>query len=152
MLVMNTGRIEQVGAPLEIYRKPNTAFVADFIGMTNFLRGTVQAVQSDGIQVALYGVAITFPADQAFEAGQEVNIVARPEMLKFSDAHQSTIHGNIKHAAFLGSLVRYEIEIETGKVITLDDSNPRQLHPRGSQVDVELIPHSVYLKKVEGNR
>ena len=152
MLVMNKGRIEQVGAPPEIYRRPETEFVADFIGMTNFLKGTVKDIQSDGVNVVLYDVVITFPTEQRFEAGEEVNIVARPEMLRFSEKNQSTIRGHIKHVAFLGSLARYEIEIEHGEVITVDDSNPEQLRPRGSQVDVELITYSVYLKKVKEKR
>jgi iron(III) transport system ATP-binding protein len=150
MLVMNNGRIEQIGPPLEIYRRPETEFVADFIGITNFLRGKIQDVQADGVSVSLYGVTMKFPVEEPFKTGEEVNIVARPEMLRFSDDREMSIPGIIRHASFLGSLSRYEVRImNSEKLLTLDDPNPMQLFPKDSRVHVEIIPHSVYLKRVD---
>lgn len=150
MLVMNNGRIEQIGSPLEIYRRPETEFVADFIGITNFLRGKIQDVQADGVSVSLYGAVIKFPVEEPFKTGEKVNIVARPEMLRFSDDREMSIPGIIRHASFLGSLSRYEVRImNSEKLLTLDDPNPMQLLPKDSRVHIEIIPHSVYLKKVD---
>lgn len=149
MLVMNQGRVEQVGSPLDIYRKPATEFVADFIGMTNFLRGTIKSTGDPRMRVSIYNVSFELPVDDRFDVGEAVTIVARPEALRFSETGAAAFNGTIHSAFFLGSLVRYEISVGDGDLITMDDSNPVRLLSKGSKVKVEIIPHSVYLKKVE---
>ncbi|MBW2202086.1 MAG: ABC transporter ATP-binding protein [Deltaproteobacteria bacterium] len=149
MLVMNQGRVEQVGSPLDIYRKPATEFVADFIGMTNFLRGTIKSTGDPRMRVSIYNVSFELPADDRFDVGEVVTIVARPEAIRFSEGGEAAFNGTIHSAFFLGSLVRYEIAVGDGDLITMDDSNPVRLLSKGSKVKVEIIPHSVYLKKVE---
>jgi ABC-type Fe3+/spermidine/putrescine transport system ATPase subunit len=149
MLVMNQGRVEQVGSPLDIYRKPATEFVADFIGMTNFLRGTIKSTDDHRMLVSIYNVSFELPADDRFEEGEPVTIVTRPEALRFSESEEVAFKGTIHSAFFLGSLVRYEIAVGDGDLITMDDSNPVRLLAKGSKVKLEIIPYSIYLKKVE---
>ena len=83
----------------------------------------------------------------SFEIGEEVTIVTRPEMLKFSKEGPSNLRGVIKNVFFLASLARYEIEIGKGKLITLDDSNPTNLTAEGSDVYIEIFPGSAHVKR-----
>ena len=146
MLVMNKGRIEQVGSPMDIYRKPATEFVAEFIGMTNFLKGVVTGVGNGSANVSMYGTVFEVQTDTVPGIGEEVTLVARPEAMRFSNNEEAvTIRGTIQHFYFLGSLARYEIEVGDGDIIILDEPAPEKLRSRGRTVHLEIIQHSVYL-------
>jgi iron(III) transport system ATP-binding protein len=147
MVVMNEGRIEQVGSPQEIYRRSATTFVADFIGLTNFLKGKVKDIQGDLLSVSVYDALVELKVEDNFEIDEEVTIVTRPEMLRFSKERPSNLNGVVKNVFFLGSLARYEIEIRKGELITLDDPNPTNLTAKGSNVHIEIVPGSAHVKK-----
>src|SRR5262249_32117751 len=82
--VMEAGRVEQIGRPEEVYRKPATAFVARFLGRSNFLAGTVTAIEKDCIVVALDGSELSIVG--GFRAGvargQPVHVVLRQESIR----------------------------------------------------------------------
>ena len=82
-----------------------------------------------------------------FEIGENVTIVTRPEMLRFSKEGPSNIHGVIKNVFFLGSLARYEIQIGDEELITLDDSNSTNLTAKDSNVHIEIISGAAHVKK-----
>ncbi len=69
VVVMNAGRIEQAGPPDEVYRRPATRFVADFIGRANFLSGDVLAVGAESIDISMMEVALTIPAGRGHQRG-----------------------------------------------------------------------------------
>jgi iron(III) transport system ATP-binding protein len=81
IVVMNQGAIEQVGTPQEIYRRPATAFVADFVGSMNFLAGTLMA--PDKVRVA--GVDFACPVQDGLAPGQKVSLCIRPEDVRVRD-------------------------------------------------------------------
>ena len=81
IVVMNQGAIEQVGTPQEIYRRPTTAFVADFVGSMNFLAGTLMA--PDKVRVA--GVDFACPVQDGLAPGQKVSLCIRPEDVRVRD-------------------------------------------------------------------
>jgi iron(III) transport system ATP-binding protein len=81
IVVMNQGAIEQVGTPQEIYRRPATAFVADFVGSMNFLAGTLTA--PDKVRVA--GVDFACPVQGGLAPGQKVSLCIRPEDVRVRD-------------------------------------------------------------------
>ena len=104
IVVMNHGVIEQVGTPLEIYRYPATAFVADFIGTMNFLPG---AVVGPG-KVRFGPVELTCEAD-GLQQGSEVTIAVRPEDIVVQGADESqenALTARIDSMEFLGSFYR----------------------------------------------
>jgi len=83
--VMNGGRVEQLGSPVEIYDRPRTLFVNSFIGTTNLLPGRVAEAGAQALRVELdAGAAIALPPDPAFAAGQRVTVSLRPEQLALS--------------------------------------------------------------------
>jgi spermidine/putrescine transport system ATP-binding protein len=85
--VMNKGNVLQIGAPVEIYERPNCRFVADFIGETNFLFGKVKAIDPDFVIVSLHGSErelVGIPLGK-FYSGQEVVVSVRPEKMRIFD-------------------------------------------------------------------
>ncbi len=112
IVVMNQGVIEQVGPPLEIYRNPATAFVADFIGTMNFAAGTVEGPG----QVRLGGVGLVCDTGE-LDAGTPVTVAIRPEDIDVQDVasgEENAFEAEIGDMEFLGSFFRAEL---TGEVI-----------------------------------
>ena len=92
IVVMNGGRIEQVGTPLELYHRPANLFVAGFIGSPamNFLKGCVDKVQGNQVTVSLdLGLSLTMPVSKAPRAGVEVTVGIRPEHIVLSAEGQA---------------------------------------------------------------
>ena len=110
VVIMNAGRVEQIGTPVEVYAKPASRFVADFIGKANFLEG--RAVDATTIEVA--GVHIDVPNGVPQAAGREVTAVVRPEALTVDqgEAPAGAVRGRVARAAFLGAIGEVVVEVE----------------------------------------
>src|SRR6185369_1205445 len=76
--VMQGGKILQIGAPIDIYERPQHRFVADFIGDSNFLTGPVASDGRDGLRVRLDGAG-SVPCPAAIMPGNEITLAIRPE-------------------------------------------------------------------------
>ncbi|MEA3351791.1 MAG: ABC transporter ATP-binding protein [Chloroflexota bacterium] len=149
VVVMNNGKIEQVGTPAEIYTKPASVFVADFIGRANFIESKVSDVSETQLTFDLFGRSLAIPsAGYSFESGADVYLVIRPEAVKFVDDGKG-IEGDVKQAEYLGSRVEYEIEMQ-GRFVSVTDYNPRhdQLRIEGDRVFLHfpadafhILPH-----------
>jgi iron(III) transport system ATP-binding protein len=110
IVVMNRGAIEQIGTPLEVYREPATPFVADFIGVMNFLAGTVVR---DGV-VRLGLVELACEAD-GFAPGTEVTVAIRPEDIVIQDGAgpaPDALPARVEVLTFLGSFFRADLVSE----------------------------------------
>jgi spermidine/putrescine ABC transporter ATP-binding subunit len=107
--VMNEGRLEQVGTPEEIYRRPATRFVADFIGESNFLE--VRRT-TDGSVVARDGSPVACPAPVG--DWQRATLMVRPESIRVvaGNGHQAGLVGTIVGSSFLGSFSRVAVQCE----------------------------------------
>jgi multiple sugar transport system ATP-binding protein len=116
IVVLNAGRIEQVGSPLALYREPANQFVAGFIGSPkmNFLPATLRAVSAQGATVELPGGATaTVPvATDGIAVGAPVTLGVRPENLKLAGA--GALAGETVVAERLGSLSFFHVEIAGG--------------------------------------
>ncbi len=149
VVVMNNGKIEQVGTPAEIYMKPASVFVADFIGQANFIESKVLNVSKTQITLDAFGQSLAIPSTEySFESGDAVYLVIRPEAVQFVD-DGTGIEGDVKQAEYLGSRVEYEIEIQ-GRFISVTDYNPQpdQLKMEGDRVSLHfpvdafhILPH-----------
>ena len=147
MVLMNQGTIEQIGTPLEIYKRPRTEFTAEFIGLTNFLNATITEVTENRVKVSLCGIELTAQTPDQFEAGETVQVVFRPEMIYLSESRENTIEGKVLEVTFLGSITRYTIQVEDGNTVTLDDQNPRTFHQRGIKVNLEIDEDSLHIQR-----
>jgi iron(III) transport system ATP-binding protein len=155
IVIMNKGKIEQSGTPLEIYRQPETPFVAEFIGTTNFLKGEVGQVDDHSIKVRVHRTIISIPfaagPDQKIrQSGQQVLVVFRPEMIRLAEGEEEgMLSGKVKEVFFLGSLVRYVVEMENGEQIHVDEPNPKRFREKGSPVHLLLDEEALHLQKAE---
>ncbi|TFD76454.1 ABC transporter ATP-binding protein [Cryobacterium fucosi] len=116
--VMNKGRIEQMGAPEELYELPKTAFVANFLGQSNLFTGPVIGSTSDAIAVAVAGQRIVVPAARAHRHAGEVTIGIRPEKLSLhlsapadDPARNSMGPGRVIDVSFSGVSTQYLINV-----------------------------------------
>jgi iron(III) transport system ATP-binding protein len=146
VVVMNQGRIEQIGPPQEIYRQPKTAFVADFIGRTNFAEGAVRSINGDTVTVEVWGQTLTAPKpESAVKQGQTVKMVLRPEAIQVVE-QGGQYQGTVRWSSYLGSLVEYQVEV-AGQLLFITDSDPRHtvVHPQGHQVGVQMLEDCLYI-------
>jgi len=109
--VMRAGRVEQVGAPREIYETPGTIFVAGFIGNTNLIAGRSRdgaAVDCAGMTIATTGTAST--------AGAAVTVAVRPERIRLDDTGglDNQVAATVAHVVYQGETVRYLLAADGG--------------------------------------
>ena len=137
IIVMNHGVIEQIGTPQEIYDRPRTMFVADFIGSPSmgFLRfeGAVEAGQSS---VTVGGAAIEVPELRESCAHGSLALGIRPEQVRFSDA--SALRGEVFGTEYLGTNQIVTVETDHGQIRARTPSHQR-VEP-GENVGIECRP------------
>jgi spermidine/putrescine transport system ATP-binding protein len=131
--VINHGRIEQLGAPEELYERPMTAFVAGFLGVSNLLDGTVAGRDDALLTVKLDdGTLLQVPAS-GVNGASEVRIGVRPEKLRVaavddgapasSQAGVNSLDGTILDASYVGVSTQYLVETGTGQHMTVYAQN-----------------------------
>ncbi|PLR34685.1 polyamine ABC transporter ATP-binding protein [Chimaeribacter californicus] len=126
--LMNAGRIEQIGTPVEIYESPRTAFVADFIGISNKLSGQITA----GGHLMCPDGQLPLPAPPTGRDHQHAVMVIRPEHIELTE-HSGYLHGEVVETIYVGSETRLLIKLASGALMTARQSTgntPRQLGER----------------------
>jgi putative spermidine/putrescine transport system ATP-binding protein len=113
--LMNDGRIEQVGKPEDIYERPANAFVADFIGASNLIYGTITA--DDCIESA-EGI-LPLPGDCAAHPGQQATLVVRPEKLLLCDSADGILSGRVEESIYAGAATRLLVRLAHGTLMTV---------------------------------
>lgn len=107
VVVMDAGKIQQVGTPTDIYNEPKNAFVADFIGESNILDGIMQK------DYVCEFSGCVFPClDAGFETNERVDVVVRPEDVDIVPTQDGMLKGTVTSVTFLG--VHYEIIVDIG--------------------------------------
>ena len=141
--VMSRGNIEQVSSPTEIYDRPRTLFVNQFVGSTNVLAGEF-AVAASGARVTVPGGAtIDVPPKPGIVPGSKVVVAIRPEHLRFeSGADERGMAGTVKAVMPLGAQVVYEVEIGPGIALKVSEPREAQTTMRESGEHVRLAPTS----------
>jgi putative spermidine/putrescine transport system ATP-binding protein len=146
VVVMNEGRVEQVGTPFEIYNFPRTAFVASFVGTLNILRGHVAdpargAIVIDGQEV------IASRTLEHTRAGEACSVALRPEVVSLGEAagDGNRMRGTVEDVNFLGSIVRIRVRF-TDNAISVDTfNNPRLSLPQRGQALTVSFPREAVL-------
>jgi putative spermidine/putrescine transport system ATP-binding protein len=144
IVVMNEGRVEQIGAPFEIYNNPKTRFVASFVGTLNILKGKV--VDPAAGKIAIDGQEL-FAARSIghLQAGAACSAALRPEAATLQEAAnresgpRNRMVGTIEEVSFLGSVVRIRVRFQENTISLDTFNNPNATPPaRGSQVTVSF--------------
>jgi iron(III) transport system ATP-binding protein len=137
IVIMNQGIIEQIGTPVQIYRFPNSRFVADFIGRANFVPGEVQEKIGSNLTVKALGENVQLTNIQReFQKQDAVTLIIRPEMTRIKKTGE-LFKGVIRRAVYLGDVIEYDVEV-SGQLITGLETDPHvlTLFPEGEQVTV----------------
>lgn len=143
VIVMNKGKIEQVGSPTDIYQRPQTRFVADFIGTANFIEGTVQTVEADHI-VVMTNAGELKVYRTGYKVNDRVTVVIRPEAVTLT---KGTSHvGVVSKSVFMGQSQEYEVEYE-GQTFQISVHNPIQeeTFAAGAFVSLQFAQHSLHV-------
>jgi iron(III) transport system ATP-binding protein len=152
--VMNEGRIQQIGSPREIYERPNNAFVADFVGSTNFLDGTVLGPDSGEqryrVRTEMGDVSVL--ATETFRADDKVLISVRPEDVELSETRPERANnvwqGMVDQKVFLGEVL--DLQVKLGNRMLLSRQHPSLRSPIGNPIFVQLDPEKcVALRAVQ---
>jgi iron(III) transport system ATP-binding protein len=121
VVVMNAGRVEQVSTPAELYARPATRFVADFIGRANFLNVTVMRAAHGWAEIMLWGQPMRVPAHASVGPGPAA-LMLRPEAICLCRDGVARFQGRVRAVSYLGSAVEYEIETN-GQVLSVSDAD-----------------------------
>lgn len=132
----------QVGSPDQIYKKPENTFVAGFIGVSNFIECEVQGEDPAQAELKIDGGEILKTRLRGPYTGNGV-ISARPEQLFFDD-HEG-LPGTITLSTFLGDFIEYEIELDNGRVLQLNEytKDVHTVRLDGQRVKVNFDARSV---------
>jgi len=138
VVVMRDGHILQIGDPKRIYDEPANAFVADFIGESNILRGTM--IRDELVNFSGYD----FPCvDSGFGENAPVDVVVRPEDIMLVGEDIGQIRGVVKSVLFKG--VHYEMMVDAGETTFKVHSTVMQ--PQGSTVGINIVPYNIHIMK-----
>jgi spermidine/putrescine ABC transporter ATP-binding subunit len=114
IVVMNKGRIEQVGTPFDIYERPQTSFVARFIGKSNAFPGTVVAVGDRAAIETPFGRILVPARGDALAPGQGIECIVRPEKMRILDSepagrHECSVRGAVRQVVYQGVATEFHL-------------------------------------------
>lgn len=156
--VMNKGRIEQMGPPVEIYDLPRTAFVANFLGQSNSVRGTVSGRSGDNLVVSASGASFTVPSKRSTRQDGAILVGVRPEKLSIEalsgsavpDGH-NRLGGKITDTSFTGVSTQYLVMTTWGDEWTVFEQNrSADLLTMGDEVVVHWAPEHTFGLDIPG--
>jgi spermidine/putrescine transport system ATP-binding protein len=152
--VMNAGVIEQMGAPDELYENPRTTFVANFLGQSNLIEGTIQSRDGDMTKVDMHGISVTVPKDRTHAEGDAGWVGIRPEKVLIGDVGESldapgnTIPGGVvTDVSFVGVSTQYLVRMPWGQELQVFEQNTgrRRIFRYGDQVELSWRPEYAFL-------
>jgi ABC-type Fe3+/spermidine/putrescine transport system ATPase subunit len=136
VIVMNGGRIEQIGSPEDIYNRPVSRFVADFVGSANMIAGHVKTVNADGSLVFETNAGTLIHA--AGGKRDSTTLALRSSYIHLRPDGSNTIAGTIHRRMFHGDFIQYVIDWPDGKLIVRRP--PTELLEEGSVITVSFAP------------
>jgi spermidine/putrescine transport system ATP-binding protein len=143
--VMNRGKVEQIGLPEGLYDRPATRFVADFMGTTNLLKGSVESVDGTVAAVRLEGGdACRAALVDALAIGDAIEISVRPESVAIGGPGQGppgAIEGRVEQSAYLGASVQYQVRSQGGALLSVITAKTGRRFVAGDDVEVGWSPH-----------
>ncbi len=139
IVVMKDGCIQQIGTPTDIYNEPANAFVADFIGDSNILSGTM--VGEKLVRFCNHN----FPCVDDFEKNEKVDVVVRPEDIRMVPADRGMLQGKVVSVVFKG--VHYEITAMVGRSEMVIQST--QSAQTGAVIGMDIGPDDIHIMKKE---
>jgi spermidine/putrescine transport system ATP-binding protein len=142
--VMNKGKIEQLGAPDELYERPQTAFVAGFLGISNLLSGQVTGTDEVRLED---GTTVRVRAGSLNGRRGSVAVGIRPEKIRPDEQDGNTLAGVVKERAYIGVSTQYVVETANGEmtVVVLNDRPGTVPHDAGERVMLSWDPEATFV-------
>ncbi len=149
VVVMQQGRVAQLGTPEDIYRRPATPFVAEFVGTAN---GLDAVALGDGmVEVAGWTVPVAVEGARPFARGEKLRLYLRPEELQLGElrlsgsGQEGDLTGRVTDRRFLGSITRLSVQVGGSTLVADLQGNEAAAHPVGQQVRVSLSPLAAHV-------
>ena len=152
--VMNAGVIEQLGAPEELYENPRSTFVANFLGQSNLIEGTIVSRGSDVTGVDMHGIGVSVPTGRTHADGEKGWVGIRPEKVLIGeegqalDAPGNTIPGGVvSDVSFNGVSTQYLVRMPWGQELTVFARNTgrTRIFRTGDRVELSWRPEYAFL-------
>jgi ABC-type Fe3+/spermidine/putrescine transport system ATPase subunit len=142
MAILEGGKIRQLGTPQEVYLRPKSKFVANFMGETNFLDGKVVSVETGMLRVSTPLGELTSRAELAVpvQPGQAVTVSLRPEVLRLGDAppgSANSFRASVHHTLYMGEMAQHTVTV-AGSEMKAFEMNPRIVARDGNKVEAPL--------------
>ena len=151
--VMNAGKVEQLGSPAELYESPRTTFVANFLGQSNLVEGTVSARNGSYVVVDVRGTKVFLPAERVTAAAATLLVGVRPEKIAVleettpvPDGFNALSGGIVSDASFMGVSTQYLVTLPWGQDLTVfsQNLNVGGLLPVGARVTLAWAPQHTF--------
>ncbi|MBN9249323.1 MAG: Fe3+/spermidine/putrescine ABC transporter ATP-binding protein [Mesorhizobium sp. 61-13] len=141
IIVMNRGVIEQQGSPEDIYRRPASAYVADFIGGANLLSGKIAGVKGELAAIDTEFGTIEAPCTSGLNAGQVASLCLRPEQISLN-GNGRAISGAVSHVVFQGAESLIEVEAGKSRLQVRCERTPPEV---GSTIKLTFDPQRAWI-------
>jgi iron(III) transport system ATP-binding protein len=122
--VMRDGRVLQVATPKELYERPRTRFVADFVGTNNFIGGVCGADDGEHVAVQTALGPMRGRSTHGLRRGARCVLAVRPENLALGGDAENAVDGKVLLASYLGNALRYNVTTADGMVLKVDVRDP----------------------------
>jgi spermidine/putrescine transport system ATP-binding protein len=142
--VMNAGRIEQMGAPIDLYENPVTTFVANFLGQSNLIRGKVTGTSGTDSLLDVHGTRMAMPSERVHTGNAEVWVGVRPEKMHITPSGRAAgdganaLSGVVTDASYIGVSTQYLVQLPWGQEIGVFAQNMTTEGPLRVGDDVTL--------------
>jgi iron(III) transport system ATP-binding protein len=145
--IMHRGQLLQVGTPREVYTRPCDAFVAEFIGETNLVTGTVAESAGNQATIRVAGGVLASRVPGTATAGQSVRLSLRPEafhIVRHGDGDAANLlAGTVRETVYLGGMVQYTVIVPDGLELQVMELNPPELVAPGTVLRLRIAPADV---------
>ncbi len=138
VVVMDSGRIQQIGTPIDIYNEPQNAFVADFIGESNILDG----IMHEDFLVEFFGKSFRC-VDKGFQKDEPVDVVVRPEDIDIVPSEEGDLTGRVTGITFKG--MHYEIIVDVNGFKWMIQTT--DFYPQDSVIGIKIDPQEIQVMK-----
>jgi putative spermidine/putrescine transport system ATP-binding protein len=142
IVVMNAGRVEQIGTPQETYERPASAFVSNFLGKTNEFLGEIR--HTGGVAIG----ASTWPAPPGPVGA--VTVAVRPEKVGFAAEATAGVAGRVLTRIFQGNHWLFQCETEAGPALVIAQNGGQALPAEGDAVRLDWRPEDMIVRRVPG--
>ena len=149
--VMNNGVIQQIDTPARVYQRPANQFVANFIGLSNFLPAAVRRKGSETLlDFGDYQATMNNLKEDVAD-GQAVLAAVRPEEFELLEGEENGIPATVQSSVFLGTATHYFLKLESGQEIEATQSTDRwEIIPNGARLHLRVKPQKINVFTQDG--